>query len=98
MVVAEDLGEEAPDGRDRAKDPVAVTDTVFVEDVVDARLGQDVGDREAVVAREASAELLQAGPGVGSGVSGRADRDELGRVDSVSVHTLYYDDIWTKVH
>ena len=51
MIVAEDLGEEAPDGRDRAKDPVAVTDTVFVEDVVDARLGQDVGDREAVVAR-----------------------------------------------
>ena len=52
MIVAEDLGEEAPDGRDRAKDPVAVTDTVFVEDVVDARLGQDVGDREAVVARK----------------------------------------------
>ena len=49
MVVAEDLGEEAPEGRDRAEDPVAVPDTVFVEGVVDAGLGQDVGEREAVV-------------------------------------------------
>jgi hypothetical protein len=86
------------DGRDRAKDPVAVLDAVFVEGVVDTGRGQDIGEREAVVTREASAELLQACPGVGSGVSGRADRDELGRVELASVHTLYYDAEWTKVH
>ena len=54
MVVAEHLGEEAPEGRDRAEDPVAVLDAMLVEGVVDAGLGQDVGEREALVAREAA--------------------------------------------
>ena len=33
------------------------------EGVVDAGLGQDIGEREAVVAREAGAELIEAHPG-----------------------------------
>ena len=49
MVLAEHLGEEAPDGRDRAEHPVPVLDTVFVEGVEDAGLGQDVGERQALV-------------------------------------------------
>ena len=93
VVVAEDLGEEAPDGRDRAEHPVAVPDAVLVEGVADAGLGQDVGEREAVVAREAGAELIQARPGSASAISGRDDRDGVRRVDSLSDHTLYYDDL-----
>jgi hypothetical protein len=41
VVLAEDLGEEAPEGRDRVEDPVAVRDAVLVEGVVDAGFGQD---------------------------------------------------------
>ena len=67
VVVAEDLGEEAPDGRDRVEHPVAVLDAVLVEGVADAGLGQDVGEGEALVAREAGAELIQARHGVGFG-------------------------------
>ena len=70
VVLAEDLGEEAPEGRDRVEDPVAVRDAVLVEGVVDPGLGQDVGEREAVVAREAGAKLLQVGHGIGCGGSG----------------------------
>ena len=58
VVVAEDLGEEAPDGRDRAEHPVAILDAVLVEGVADAGFGQDVGEREALVAREAGAQLI----------------------------------------
>ena len=36
VVVAEDLAEEAPDGRDGAEHPVAVLDAVLVEGVEDA--------------------------------------------------------------
>ena len=61
-------------------------------------LGQDVGEREALVAREAGAEPLQARPGVGSGVSGRADRDEVAGIGSVVDHALSYVGAWTKVH
>jgi hypothetical protein len=43
---------------------------VFVEGVVDAGLGQDVGDWEALVAREAGAQLIQARQEIGFGVSG----------------------------
>ena len=78
VVVAEDLGEEAPEGRDRAEHPVAVLDAVLVEGVADAGLGQDVGEREALVAREAGAEPIQARHGIGLGVSGRDDRDDVG--------------------
>ena len=75
VVVAEDLGEEAPDGRDGVEDPVAVADAVLVEGLADAGFGQDVGEREAVVAREAGAELIQAGHGIGFGDSGRDGRE-----------------------
>src|SRR4051812_31324490 len=59
MVVVEYLGEEAPDGRNRAEDPVTVFDIVSVEGVADAGLGQDLSKGEALVARKASANLLQ---------------------------------------
>ena len=54
VVVAEHLGEEAPDGRDRAEHPVPVLDAVLVEGVVDAGLGQDVreGDEFTVIYEE----------------------------------------------
>ena len=98
MVVAKDLREEAPDGRDGIEYPVAVADAVLVEGIADAGLGQDVGEREALVAREACAELIQAHPGLGFGDSGRDDGDEVRRVDSLSDHTLYYDGLSTNVH
>jgi hypothetical protein len=90
VVVAEDLGEEAPEGRDGAEHPVAVADAVLVEGVVDAGFGQDVGEREAVVAREAGAELIQAQPGLGLGDSGRKDRNGVMIIDSLSVYIIYY--------
>ena len=48
--------------------------------------------------REAGAELIQAHPGLGFGDSGRDDRDEFRRVDSLSAHTLYYDDVSLNVY
>src|SRR4051794_10134477 len=92
VVVAEDLREEAPGGRDRVEDAVAVADAVLVEDMADAGFGQDVGEREAVVAHEAVAELIEAQRGDGVGVAVWDDRDGVGRADSLSDHTLYYDD------
>src|SRR5439155_4426300 len=60
VVVAEHLAKEAPDGGDRAEHPVSIYDSLFGEDVPDAGLGQDVCEREPVVAREAGADLIQA--------------------------------------
>ncbi len=98
VVVAEHLGEEAPDGGGRVEDPIAVADSVHVEGIADAGLGQDVGEREALVAREAGAELIQAHPGLGFGDSGRDDLDEFRRLDSLSDHILYYDVLAINVH
>jgi hypothetical protein len=70
VVVAEDLPEQAPEGRDGVEHPVAGADAVLVEGLVDAGFGPDVGEPEAVVAREAGAELVQAHPGLGLGDSG----------------------------
>jgi hypothetical protein len=78
VVVAEHLGEEPPDGRDRAEHPVPVLDPVLVEDAPDARLGQDIGKREALVPREAGADRVQAGHRIGCGVSGRGERPQGG--------------------
>ena len=61
VVLAEDLAEEAPDGGDRAEHSVAILDAVLVEGVEDAGFGQGVGERQSLVAREASADLLQGG-------------------------------------
>jgi hypothetical protein len=64
---------------------------VLVEGRADAGLGEHVGEREAVILREADAELVQAQPGLGLGALGRDDRDEVERVELLSDHTLYYD-------
>ena len=58
VVVAEHLGEEAPDGGDRVEHPVAILDAVFVEDVQDAGFGQDVGEGKPLVAREAGRAVV----------------------------------------
>ena len=98
VVVAEDLGEEAPEGRDRCEHPVAIGDAVLVEGLADAGLGQDVGEREAVVVHEAGTEPIQAHPGLGFGDPGRDDGEGFRRVDSLGDHTLYYDDLSSNVH
>ena len=76
VVLAEDLAEEAPDGGDGAEHSVAELDAVLVEGVEDAGLGQGVGEGESLVAREASADLLQGGhEGISKVVGGSgADR------------------------
>ena len=99
--------------RDRVFDPVTTIwgflsqvlsddhscrDAVLVEGLADAGSGQDVGEREALVAREAGAELIQAQLGLGFGDSGRDDRDKFSRVDSLSDHVLYYDGLSSNVH
>jgi hypothetical protein len=71
---------------------------VLVEGVADAGLGQDVGEREALVAHEAGAEPIQAQPAIGFGDSGWDDRDEFRRGDSLSNHTNYYDPLSFNVH
>ena len=48
--------------------------------------------------RKAGAELIQAHPGLGFGDSGRDDRDEFSRVDSLRDHILYYDVLAINVH
>src|SRR4051794_33205343 len=89
VVLAEHLREEAPDGRGRAVDPVAVPDAVLVEGLVDAGSGQDVGEGEAVVAREAGAELIQAGHGIGFSASGWDGRERsLGPASEAAYPTL----------
>ena len=98
VVVVEDLREEAPGGRDGVEQPVAVADAVLVEGVADAGFGQDVGERQALVAHEAGAELIEAHAGLGLGDPGWDDREEFSGVDSQSDHTLYYDALWFDVH
>ena len=79
LVVAEDLGEEAPEGRDRAEQSVPVPDAVRVEGVADPGFGQDVGEGEALVGGEAGTEPIQARPGIGWGVwRGTIERRSVG--------------------
>src|SRR4029077_1469708 len=61
MVLAEDLTEEAPDGGDGTEHSVAVLDAVLIKSVEDAQFAQGVGERQSLVARKASADLLQGG-------------------------------------
>jgi hypothetical protein len=63
VVLAEDLAGEVPDGGDRVEHPVAVLDAVLVEGVEDAAFAQGVGKGQSLVARKASADLLQGGHG-----------------------------------
>jgi hypothetical protein len=60
VVFAEYLTQKAPDGRDRAEHSVAKLDAVFVENVPDAGLRQDVREREPLIARKAGAHRIQA--------------------------------------
>src|SRR5262249_13725666 len=69
VVLAQDLAEEAPDGGDGTEQPVAILDAVLLKGVEDTEFAQGVGERESLVAREASADLLQGGHR-GSRVSG----------------------------
>src|SRR5207244_1973379 len=61
VVVAEDLAEEAPDGGDGGEDAVAEGNAVLAEGGEDAGLAQGVGEGQALVAREAGADLLESG-------------------------------------
>ena len=76
VVVAEDLGEEAPDGGDRIEHPLAVPDAVPVEDVADAGFGQDLGKAEALVVCEAGAELRLRGRHGSCDVRGQGPDDD----------------------
>ena len=63
VVVAEDLAEEAPDGGDGAEDAVAEGDAVLLQRVENAVPAQGIGEGQTLVARKASADLLQSGHG-----------------------------------
>jgi hypothetical protein len=58
-VFAEDLREEAPEGGNGAKDSVAEQNAMLVERVEDAVLAQGSGEGQALIAREAVADLLE---------------------------------------
>ena len=60
VVFAEYLTQKAPDGRDRAEHSVPILDAMFVENVPDAGLSQDVREREPLIARKAGAHRIQA--------------------------------------
>ena len=63
VVFAEYLTQKAPDGRDRAEHSVPILDAMFVENVPDAGLGQDVREREPLIrakrARTASRLVME---------------------------------------
>ncbi len=75
VVVAEGLAEEAPDGGARVEQPVAEADAVLVEGGEDAGPAQGDGEGQALVAREASTDLLEGGHSVASGGLGDARRE-----------------------
>ena len=55
MVLAEYLTQKAPDGRDRAEHTVPIRNVVFVKNLPNASLRQNVRERESLVARKANA-------------------------------------------
>lgn len=61
VVLIEDLTEKAPDGRDGTEHSVAIIEAMLIESVEDAQFAQGVGEWQSLVAREASADLLQCG-------------------------------------
>src|SRR5262245_11938049 len=61
VIVAEDLGEKAPDGSDGTEDSVAVTEAILVESVEYTGFAQGVGEGQSLTARKAGADLLQSG-------------------------------------
>ena len=60
VVFTEYLTHEAPDGRDGAEYPVPILDPMFVENLSDAGLSQDVREGESLIARKAGAHRIQA--------------------------------------
>ena len=61
VVLAEDLAEEAPDGSDRVEQPVAERTPCSLSASRMLGSAQGVGEGQSLVAREASADLLQGG-------------------------------------
>src|SRR5580693_5462200 len=59
LVLIEDLAEKAPDGSDGTEHSVAIIEAMLIESVEDAQFAQGVGERQSLVARKASADLLQ---------------------------------------
>jgi hypothetical protein len=60
VVFIEYLTQKAPDGRDRIEYSVPILDAMLVENVPDAGLGQNVRERESLIARKAGAHCFQA--------------------------------------
>jgi hypothetical protein len=58
VVFAENLTQETPDGRDGAEHSVPILDAMFLENVPDVGLGQDVREREPLIARKAGAHRI----------------------------------------
>jgi hypothetical protein len=59
VVIAEALGEKAPDGSDGAEHSVAILETMLIQSIEDADFAQGVGERQSLVARKASADHVQ---------------------------------------
>jgi hypothetical protein len=60
VVFAEDLTQKAPNSSDRAKHSVPKLHAMLVEHILNAGLGQNVGERESLIVRKASAHCIQA--------------------------------------
>ena len=63
-VLAEYLTEEAPDGRDGVEQAVPVPDALFVEDILDAGLSQNIGKGQPRAACETGTDRLEVRHGV----------------------------------
>ena len=60
VVFAEYLTQKAPDGRDRVEYSVPIIDAMFVENVPDAGLAQNVREGDPFIARKADVHRIQA--------------------------------------
>ena len=60
VVFIEYLTQKAPDGRNRIVHSVPVFDAVFIENVPNVGLGQNVRERQPLIARKAGAHRIQA--------------------------------------
>ena len=60
VIFIEYLTQKAPNSRDRVEHSVPKLDALFVENVPDAGLGQNVRKRESLIARKAGAHCFQA--------------------------------------
>ena len=60
VVFAEYLAQKPPDGRDRAEHSVPKLNAMFVQNIPNAGLRQNVRKRESLIARKAGAYRIQA--------------------------------------